>query len=177
MQQTAIEGNKCALEDLKTVLELIDNETYAGAVANFQGTPGMHTRHILQHYENLLEGIQQGHVCYDKRSRKNQLEQDREFALATLKQHLAGLESIKDSCIIKPPLTLQVRVHGDSEDDGVELSTTLIRELLFLQSHTVHHLALLRVMLVQQGYTVPEETGMAPATLHYQKQEEELLQA
>ncbi len=167
----AIEGNQRALGELKAVLEIIDDSEFTAKTAPFQGTPGMHCRHIIQHYQNLFTGLQQGNICYDNRSRQSLLETDRTYALDALQQELTALTSLREPSIATPPLTLKVKVHCDSDDADISQSTTLVRELLFLQSHTIHHLALLRAMLVQMGFTIPEQTGIAPATRHYQMQE------
>ena len=167
----AIEGNQNALEELKGVLEIIDDSSFIQNLKPFQGSPGMHCRHILQHYQNLFAGLQQGDICYDNRPRNSLLEKERSHALEVLQQQYLALASLREPSIATPPLTLKVRVHCNSDSADIRQSTTLVRELLFLQSHTIHHLALLRVMLVQMGHDIPEHTGIAPATLYHQMQE------
>jgi hypothetical protein len=44
------------------------------------------------------------------------------------------------------------------------------RELQFLLSHTVHHYALIALMLRTQGYEPGAEFGVAPSTLAYWKE-------
>jgi hypothetical protein len=42
------------------------------------------------------------------------------------------------------------------------------RELQFLQSHTVHHYAVIHLMLLQQGIRPDPEFGVAPSTLRHE---------
>jgi len=49
----------------------------------------------------------------------------------------------------------------------VVVTTSLGRELAFVLSHTVHHSALVAVMVKLLGNMVPERLGYAPATIAY----------
>jgi uncharacterized damage-inducible protein DinB len=54
-----------------------------------------------------------------------------------------------------------VLAHGAAP---VAVRSTLARELLFVISHTIHHQALIAVLLSAAGRTVPEAFGLAPST-------------
>ena len=57
------------------------------------------------------------------------------------------------------------------EEDGVPdwRPSSVGRELQFLVSHTVHHYALIRLLLEDHGIYAGEEFGVAPSTLAHQR--------
>jgi hypothetical protein len=59
---------------------------------------------------------------------------------------------------------------GDAGEDGHWNRTTLKRELRFLVSHTIHHYALIAVILKLQGFDCGPDFGVAPSTIEYWKQ-------
>jgi hypothetical protein len=64
-------------------------------------------------------------------------------------------------------LPVLVRLE-DCEDERSSLTwsqSSVTRELQALLSHTVHHYALIALMLQLNGFEVPEELGVAPSTL------------
>jgi len=63
--------------------------------------------------------------------------------------------------VVKPGV-----VTGD-DLSPVTVKTSLPRELLFVQCHTIHHLAILKILLRDQPVTLDKTFGMAPATLQF----------
>jgi hypothetical protein len=62
--------------------------------------------------------------------------------------------------------TLLVRMNSGGGSPAADLApSTLVRELLFLVSHTVHHFAVIRLLLAAEGIDPGEEFGTAPSTL------------
>jgi uncharacterized damage-inducible protein DinB len=60
------------------------------------------------------------------------------------------------------PITLSTLV--DPHEPPAIVRTTLARELAFVVQHTVHHCALIAVLLEWQGYRVPYGFGLAAST-------------
>ena len=48
--------------------------------------------------------------------------------------------------------------------DAVTGWSTLARELAFVVSHTIHHQAIIGVLLAIDGFAVPEQFGHSPST-------------
>jgi uncharacterized damage-inducible protein DinB len=124
----------------------------------FESTMGAHFRHVLEHYRCFLRQLSNGCVCYDARERDQILERDREYALRTMQELIAGLNGLTN----EPGLKLK---DGPS---GLQLTTTTERELLFLQSHTVHHYAIVAAMGRQLGTDAAPGFGVALATQQHQ---------
>ena len=49
-------------------------------------------------------------------------------------------------------------------------ATSVVRELQFLASHTVHHYAVIAAMLRPQGVEPGDDFGVAPSTLQYERE-------
>jgi hypothetical protein len=130
---------------------------------------GPHLRHIIEHYEALLAGIDHGVIDYDNRSRDRLLECDPALARA----RCAALAEGYGRRLEQPwPETLAVAFDGgvDGEQRFVSGSTPL-RELLFIAGHAVHHYALLRLVLKPRGLSLPDSIGKAAATLRYEREQ------
>jgi len=137
---------------------------FAGApAADYAVLVGPHLRHVIEHLEALLAGLQGGEVNYDSRARDTALERHPGLAvqrLQALRHALAGLA--------QPQLALPLTVLGQTGlagEWGFASASSVGRELAFMASHTVHHFALLRAHCVQLGVPVPEDFGKAPATV------------
>jgi hypothetical protein len=78
---------------------------------------------------------------------------------------IARLEALAAQQLDSPIL---VKMNDGEEKDNWNQST-MGRELQFLMSHTVHHYALVAIILKIQGCNCAEEFGVAPSTLRYQR--------
>lgn len=130
---------------------------------------GKHIRHILDHYLSLLNGLD-GKIDYDARERDTRLEEDRLYAIAKAREIVEGLTKL----ISQPEKVNQAALVNSNEGEhpagNISWSPSSIkRELQYLLSHTVHHYALIALILRIQGFQTPKEFGVAPSTLKYQK--------
>ena len=125
-------------------------------------TVGAHFRHVFDHVNALLAGLHGGIVDYDQRARDPRIEQDRAHALAHARRLGALLRGLGDG---KGPL----RVLQDSGERGARAvaDSTWARELQFVIAHTVHHHALIGLLLRIQGVAVDASFGVAPSTLRH----------
>lgn len=134
----------------------------------FTGSVGKHIRHILNFYECFLNGISSGRIDYDARHRDVMVETSPMTAQARMravKKTLSTLEAHQCS--------EDVLVHqneGDIEDPENDWSrSTVGREIQSLVSHTVHHYAIIALILRILGFECPRDFGVAPSTLKYQR--------
>ena len=68
-------------------------------------------------------------------------------------------------------LPIQIRLESGGAEAEQWSHSTVRRELQFLLSHTVHHFALIAVLLERFSIAVPDDFGIAPSTLkHWQAQ-------
>lgn len=129
------------------------------------GRVGPHLRHCLDHFRCLLRALAGGgEIDYDARDREAFLEVDPERmagALAEVERDVAGLAGTD--------LDRPVRVRQAVASGGRQASSTsnLARELVFLSGHTIHHLAVIRLLCESGGVAVPEDLTMAYSTEAY----------
>ena len=159
---TALQGdNDAHLDQLARFLDDVPPQAYRAA-NGADAAIGAHVRHVLEHYEILLRDAETT-VDYDRRARDPEVEQCPRIAAARVH---AARERLRDMTRRLGERTLPVACSCAS--DGTErptvVNSSLARELLFLQSHTVHHLAIIAVFARQRGLTVPADFGVAPAT-------------
>lgn len=154
------------LEQAVHLLQSISDEGYAQpAPMKLGSSVGAHLRHCLDHYDNFLVGIAAGRIDYDARRRELQLEQSRAAAIAKLGQLIAGLKSVAGQSDAK--LTVKMDC-GDNEAEATWWTDSSVRrELQFLISHTVHHYAIIKMVLTASGVSVGPDFGIAPSTLRY----------
>jgi hypothetical protein len=139
---------------------------------------GQHFRHSLDHIERAAAAIGQGSnrvgIHYDLRSRDTPDETDWNAAKtridriecklhaltvldATASEDTADQEYV-DACFY---------LNGGQDAVEVALPSTLARELGFAAHHAIHHMAMVRIIVQQQGLSeiIPSDFGRAPSTI------------
>lgn len=160
-----IETNVLALEEGAQLLKVLKNNQYTeGYKPAFHSTIGAHFRHVLEHYRCFLGQQTCQQFCYDKRERDQQLESDSGYAKTTISELIVGLKKLDDQAF-------EQRYTIVDEQSGGPVETNLQRELLFLQSHTVHHYAIIGAMTRAFGNQPEDEFGIAIATRTHQKKQ------
>ena len=157
--------NLAVLRQGLEVLSGLDDETYPHVKHPFSKYGiGSHFRHCLDFYRSFLEGVEEGRIDYDSRQRDESIETDRRAAIFKI---LATINRFEQLSELDDQLPVLVRLE-DCEDERSSLTwsqSSVTRELQALLSHTVHHYALIALMLQLNGFEVPEELGVAPSTL------------
>lgn len=161
--------NLAVLGQSIALLEQIDDELYTRIDQQiFRSCVGTHMRHLLDFYGSFLRGLPSGRIDYDSRQRDLLVEQQRGAAIARLREIVAQLETLPFSDGMMPLLARQ-----DSsllaEDTAAWGQTSLARELQALVSHTIHHYALIAVLLRRHGFEPDPDFGVAPSTLLHWK--------
>jgi len=129
---------------------------------------GAHLRHSLDHYNQLLIGLDSGSINYDLRDRDQRVETDRDFALQEIRKIIEKLGTL---AVHNFEDTVYVIQTADSSFRIAEVPSTLGRELMFASSHTIHHLALVRLLAERIDVSLPDHIGVAYSTSAYQKSE------
>lgn len=145
----------------------LDEALYAdNRLPPFQSGVGKHIRHVLDFYQAFLSA-ENGRIDYDRRERSVAVESDRMQAVKAIRHIIQRLESVRDA---------DRKVMSNNDDGGRRKPehtfsiSSIGRELQFLASHTIHHFAIIAMVLIQQGYTPPEDFGVAASTLtHWQE--------
>ncbi|MBN9118583.1 MAG: DinB family protein [Planctomycetes bacterium] len=155
------------LHQLSDLIETLTDEEYARKpVGVVESSIGGHVRHNLDHVAALVRGLPTGELSYDHRDRGTDVERDRGAALGATRRLERELRALAwDE--LPPVVTLSALVSPDLPP--VVALTSPERELAFVVSHTIHHNALVRVMVKLIGAAVPAEFGYAPSTLAHKR--------
>ncbi|MBO6793366.1 MAG: hypothetical protein JJ895_05615 [Balneolaceae bacterium] len=159
------------LEEISDKLYTRQNGTY------HKSGIGRHFRHIIEHYYSLIEADFCGQINYDDRERNLRLENDREFMITSLKRvndSLKKLEETPDRLFNKISV---ISNEGLKDADQIASESSVLRELQFLISHTVHHYALIGLILRTHGFNPKDDFGVAPSTLAHEKRKESVEKA
>jgi hypothetical protein len=160
-----VADNILLLEQCADVVEALTAEVYRTRDARcLDGSIGAHVRHSLEHYGSFLAGLDVGEIDYERRARDRRIEEERAFACAVLRGTAAALARHLTFASMERPLV--VAAEGEASD-GDATRSSIGRELGFLLSHTIHHCALIAVLLRLRGLDTPAGFGLAPATRRY----------
>ena len=162
-----IAANLKVLEQGAQLLTRLDDASYTRLVKPlFEYGIGSHIRHCLDAYTSLLQGLETRLIDYDQRARNDRIACDRFYAQTHIATTMAKMAALLQWQPAWSALMLQAR-----QDTPHWTVTSLERELQFLLSHTVHHYALIALMLRAQGLEPEQDFGIAPSTLqHWQQQ-------
>ncbi len=151
------------IEQLLRVIDSLSDVQYTQSVAPCNSGIGVHFRHILDHYDAFLAGLNNGLVDYDARDRDAHTEMSRSTARQRLFSVSERLAAVDEQSLSR---ALDVRMDCGSNCD-ISAPSSVSRELQFLVSHTVHHDALIAAAAKSLGVAMEPGYGVAPSTLRY----------
>jgi hypothetical protein len=149
------------LQVLGNLLLFLNKEQYIKKIEHLgNASIGGHTRHIIELLQCAVDGHYTGEVDYINRTRNLLLETDAVLAYATLQQLVNN--------ILHSDTQLKMVVENTGDDEGQEVFTTYYREIVYNTEHTIHHLALIKVALVEMKLNIVDKNfGMAGSTIKY----------
>ena len=151
----AVQG---CLEACRRCRELV--ETIAGQQPDAYAAVGPHMRHCVDHFLCLLRGVDSGAVDYDARARDPRLESEPQHFLNALESVVCQLQSVEAS-----DLGRELRMRQEVGPGSFrEVGTNLERELVFLSGHTIHHIAIMTLLVEARGVELPPGLGVAFST-------------
>jgi len=157
------------LQQVVDVLLRLSDDQYARQDPPlYTSSVGAHIRHTLDHYFNLLDGLDGGHVDYEARRRDPRIESDRRYAIEQVGKVIDRITPLATSDAGRP-LTIRIETGDDDSDEMGTARSTLARELDFLLSHMIHHYGLIAMILRAQHVDPGAEFGIAPSTLRYMR--------
>lgn len=151
------------LQLLNKLLTELTDEQYNKKIPHLGNSSiGGHTRHVIELLQCAIDGYHTGQVDYINRKRNLLLETDRLFAQSALQQ-LDGSIKIPDR---------QLNLVVDPIENAIKLpkvTTTYYREVVYNTEHTIHHLALIKVAIIEMKLDIIDnDFGMAYSTIKYQ---------
>jgi len=150
---------------LAATLQQLSAAEYAQPCSTLRSnTIGQHVRHIIELFQCLEKGYNNGTVNYEKRKRDILIENDKGIAEKLLNDIHGTLN--------KPNKELMLEAcYDDISNEQLTLSTNYYREIAYNLEHTIHHMALIRTGISEVSkISVPEDFGVAGSTIKYRKQ-------
>ena len=154
-----------SIEQCGQLLRLISAESY---VDSSRGTSsvGAHVRHILDRFHCFLAGMPVGSIDYDARNRDKSIENNPDaatFALVSVCRRIETMAALDD---LGTAITVRESVHH--QGPAVTMSSTVGRELMGLVIHSIHHLAIIALIVKSYGYEMDSDFGKAASTILYE---------
>ncbi|HEX6181222.1 MAG TPA: hypothetical protein VFZ47_08220 [Chitinophagaceae bacterium] len=160
--QTAVNN---VFVQLSATLDQLSQDQYTQPCKTlFNATVGQHVRHIIELFQCLENGYDQGLVNYEQRKRDMRIESEKDFAAGLLTEVHQGLN--------RENKDLQLEAcYDEHEESPITLATNFYREVAYNLEHTIHHMALIRVGITEvSDIELPEEFGVASSTIKYRQQ-------
>ncbi len=149
------------IRSLSNLLSLLNDEQYNKQIEHLgKASIGGHTRHIIVLLQCAIAGYDTGMIDYVNRTRNMNIQTNRFFAITNLE--------LLEKQINLPNKQLEMKV--ENIEDAVEstVPTTYFREVVYNTEHAIHHLALIKVALIEMKVDlVCENFGMAYSTIKY----------
>lgn len=148
--QLADSINTLNLDDYIQKIELLSN-----------GTIGEHTRHIIELFQQLIQGYEAGNIDYDNRKRNLDIQQNIDFAVESIANIICELDKKNKA------LTLTHELN----DSKCLIETNYYRELMYNLEHCIHHQAIIKIAFCVLGKNdLAEDFGVAKSTMKFRKQ-------
>ncbi|MBB1273385.1 MULTISPECIES: DinB family protein [Psychromonas] len=158
-----IESQLIILQQAKTYLTSVSEQQYTQIISPyFMSSAGAHMRHILDHYYAIINGLSEGLIDYDKRSRGGIIESCPQAALQSI-QEISDFLNALTAHQLQQTIKLSTEISVTDKQVAI-VDTSLAREIIFTGSHAVHHLATIKHIAQAQEIEVEGSLGIAPAT-------------
>jgi hypothetical protein len=149
------------LNALSNLLTSLNSHQYSYQISHLgNASIGGHTRHIIELLQCAINGYSTGTVDYINRKRDMALETNRLYAQKIINQ-------LKES-VRNPDKMLNMLVEDMKNSVESTVTTTYFREIVYNTEHAIHHLALIKVALIELKLKLVDENfGMAYSTIKH----------
>jgi hypothetical protein len=156
VESLQLEARRTLLQLVDTVNQLSHDEyiTKIGILSN--RTIGEHIRHIIELFQQLVSGYNEGIVDYDKRERNIAIQQNIDYAVECIGTIICKLE--------RPDKPLYLSSLYNNDEKMTE--SNYFRELIYNIEHCIHHQAIIKIALLSINKNVTDDDfGVAKSTL------------
>ena len=159
---TSIQPIVDLLHEMQMLIERLDDEGYTmPASGRSSGAIGGHVRHCLDHVNAVIAATRTGVCAYDRRARGTDVERDRGAALRAVTAVIDVVRHLEQSVLDRE---IDVETQLDRTGATITTRSSIGRELVYVMSHTVHHNAIVALMLHARGVSTDPRFGLAPST-------------
>lgn len=149
---------------LQESLITINDEQYSRSINQLSNSSiGGHTRHIIELLQCAISGLESGQIDYINRHRDFEIQNNRKLAIERISQLTMDA--------VAPDRILNLIIETELKNSEATINTTYYREIIYNTEHTIHHLALIKVALLEMNIEIVNpDFGMAYSTLKYNQQ-------
>ena len=160
LQNTAVS----VLDQLKSVVKQMSGDIFSQNIPSHEASIGEHTRHTIEFYQCLFEGMKGGTVNYDKRKRNIEIQLSPESAINAINEIIDQINN-SDSDF---KLTLEIS-YNMSDESTNRINSSYKRELAYNIEHAIHHMAIIKSIIVEnfKNIRLPQNFGIAISTVKY----------
>ncbi len=143
------------------LLNSISDQEYSNnSTAPYYSSIGVHMRHILDVFNCVFQGIEEGHIDLSSRERNELAEIKVSVGLDYFEQTISQLNKVNSE-----DLDMVVKVKDDLGLGMVTANYTLAAALIQAHSHAIHHFASIGYIISQLGISLPDsDFGYNPTT-------------
>ena len=157
----SIEAKDVLLQLLQSISSLSFDEYTQKIHLLSNSSIGEHTRHIIELFQQLLEGYGTASIDYDKRKRNIKIQENIDFAVECIANIICVLDKENK------PLNLHIEL---SNFENI-IETNYYRELMYNLEHCIHHQAIIKIaFLYLEKQELAENFGIAKSTIKYRDQ-------
>lgn len=167
MNQTCASSSQTIFSQVIEILNKITDTHYAQSLDIFNGsTVGQHFRHILDFYNCVLVGAQNGELNYSLRDRSPSIENNTELAKNSFLHLQQNIDALSDDT----SLSVVTDFHTDSQKQNVTVQSSVGRELMYAYDHAIHHMAIIKIGIREnfEYIGIDEQIGVAPSTIKHE---------
>lgn len=148
------------------IVQLSDDEYSLPLDLLSSNTVAKHIRHVLEMYDEMLNGIETGVINYDARKRNLLIEHNRAYTISFINDLEQRLSSIAGDSQI------QLMVSYTEAASSLHINTTISREFAYNIEHAIHHMAIIQICVQQlwKHIHLDKNFGVAFSTQAYLKQ-------
>ena len=162
-----LQATESVFNQLSSLLIQLKNSQYSAPLEALNNNSiGKHVRHIIEFYQYLIESNNEGRILdYDNRKRNQVYENHTDEAIVAFQNIMERLNDVKNcSRIIK----LKFLACPD-EGNKIELNSSIERELAYNLEHSIHHMAIIAIIikLHYPEIKLEKKIGVAPSTIKY----------
>lgn len=161
-----INGCGDCIQQCVQILEILSQENYVDG-SKGGASIGAHIRHIIDRFQCFFAGLPEASIDYDARKRDKEIENNldaAEFALSTVSRRILQLDAIGNEQRL-----IAVKETVQPSSPAVTISSTYERELMGLITHSIHHLAIIVLIVKAFGYEIDADFGKAPSTIVFER--------
>jgi len=144
-----------------SLLNSISDQEYANnSTAPYYSSIGIHMRHILDVFQCIFDGIEEGQIDLSARQRNELAETKITVGLAYFDRIISLLKEVREDDLDK-----LVEVKDDLGLGMISANYTIAAALIQAHSHAIHHYASIGYIIAQMGINLPDgDFGYNPTT-------------